>query len=76
MKVEGKIGNKQKIFTPCFSCGHVKDMPLNIRTYDCPECGLSIERDLNASINLRNAVGSVVDACGRSAADSSGGSRK
>ena len=60
----------------CSSCGHVQDMPLNIRTYDCPECGLSIDRDLNASINLRNAVGLTVDACGRSAADSSGGSRK
>nr|WP_293160714.1 RNA-guided endonuclease TnpB family protein [Okeania sp. SIO2C9] len=23
----------------CSSCGHVQDMPLNIRTYDCPECG-------------------------------------
>ncbi|NEQ75980.1 MAG: transposase [Okeania sp. SIO2C9] len=27
-------------------------MPLNIRNYDCPECGLSMDRDLNASINL------------------------
>ncbi len=77
----------------CSSCGHVQDMPLNIRTYDCPECGLSIDRDLNASINLRkrvcnseetseckthlrSAVSLTVDACGRSAADSSGGSRK
>ena len=51
-------------------------MPLNVRTYDCPECGLSIDRDLNASINLRDAVGLTVNACGRSAADSSGGSRK
>ncbi|WP_375340785.1 zinc ribbon domain-containing protein [Okeania sp. SIO2C9] len=33
-------------------CGHVQDMPLNIRNYDCPECGLSMDRDLNASINL------------------------
>ncbi|NET77526.1 transposase [Okeania hirsuta] len=48
----------------CSSCGHVQDMPLNIRTYDCPECGLSIERDLNASINLRDAVGLTVNACG------------
>ncbi|MEM1171673.1 MAG: RNA-guided endonuclease TnpB family protein [Cyanobacteria bacterium P01_H01_bin.35] len=60
----------------CSNCGHVQDMPLNVRTYDCPECGLSIDRDLNASINLRDAVGLTVNACGRSAADSSGGSRK
>ncbi|MGB3513301.1 MAG: zinc ribbon domain-containing protein [Microcoleaceae cyanobacterium] len=51
-------------------------MPLNLRTYECGSCGISIDRDLNASINLRNAVGLTVDACGRSAADSSGGSRK
>ncbi|MGD1702108.1 RNA-guided endonuclease InsQ/TnpB family protein [Dapis sp. BLCC M229] len=48
----------------CSNCGHVQDMPLNVRTYDCPECGLSIDRDLNASINLRNAVGLTVNACG------------
>ncbi len=41
----------------CSNCGHVQDMPLSFRTYDCPDCGLSIDRDLNASINLRNAVG-------------------
>ncbi|OZH54406.1 transposase [Hydrocoleum sp. CS-953] len=60
----------------CSNCGYVQDMPLNLRTYECPECGLSIDRDLNASINLRNAVGLTVNACGRSAADSSGRSRK
>ncbi len=60
----------------CSNCGHVQDMPLNVRTYDCPDCGISIDRDLNASINLRNAVGLTVNACGRSAADGSGGSRK
>ncbi|NEO54419.1 MAG: IS200/IS605 family element transposase accessory protein TnpB [Okeania sp. SIO3B5] len=77
----------------CSNCDHIQDMPLNLRTYDCQSCGLSIDRDLNASINLRkrvrnsevsseckthsrDAVGLTVDACGRSAADSSGGSRK
>ncbi len=48
----------------CCRCGHVQDMPLSVRTYDCPDCGLSIDRDLNASINLRNAVGLTVNACG------------
>ncbi|NES65962.1 MAG: IS200/IS605 family element transposase accessory protein TnpB [Okeania sp. SIO2D1] len=48
----------------CSNCGHIQDMPLNLRTYDCMKCGLSIDRDLNASINLRNAVGSTVNACG------------
>ncbi|MGD1804776.1 RNA-guided endonuclease InsQ/TnpB family protein [Dapis sp. BLCC M126] len=40
----------------CSNCGHVQDMPLNLRTYNCPECGLSIDRDLNASINLKKRV--------------------
>ncbi len=48
----------------CSRCGHVQDMPLHLRTYDCPECGLSIDRDLNASINLRDAVGLTVNASG------------
>ena len=29
-------------------------MPLNIRTYECDACGISIDRDLNAAINIRN----------------------
>ncbi|NES04535.1 MAG: transposase [Okeania sp. SIO2F4] len=31
-------------------------MPNYLTTYDCPECGLSIDRDLNASINLIKRV--------------------
>jgi putative transposase len=38
----------------CSNCGNKKDMPLNLRTYNCPACGRSIERDLNASINILN----------------------
>jgi len=36
------------------NCGNKKDMPLNLRTYNCPACGISIDRDLNASINILN----------------------
>ena len=38
----------------CSNWGNKKDMPLNIRTYDCPVCGRSIDRDLNASLNILN----------------------
>lgn len=39
----------------CSGCGHVKkEMPLNKRAYLCDCCGLEIDRDLNAAINLRN----------------------
>ncbi|MBE9214907.1 transposase [Plectonema cf. radiosum LEGE 06105] len=36
----------------CSNCGHIQDMPLKERTYDCKNCGHSIDRDLNAAINL------------------------
>lgn len=29
-------------------------MPLDARVYKCPKCGTIIDRDLNASINIRN----------------------
>jgi putative transposase len=36
----------------CSNCGHIQDMPLKERTYNCQSCGHSIDRDLNAAINL------------------------
>ena len=37
----------------CSSCGMVKDaMPLSERTYCCDGCGLVIDRDVNAAMNL------------------------
>ena len=38
----------------CSCCGHVQDMPLSRRVYECPSCGMSLDRDLNASINILN----------------------
>ncbi|MDR0879183.1 MAG: transposase [Clostridioides sp.] len=39
----------------CSCCGHIKtDLRLKERTYICLDCGLTIDRDLNASINLAN----------------------
>ena len=40
----------------CSSCGHRHKMPLDQRTYVCPHCGLVIDRDLNAAINLANYI--------------------
>ena len=38
----------------CSKCGHIKsDLKLKDRIYKCNECGLIIDRDLNAAINLR-----------------------
>lgn len=37
----------------CSDCGHVKDLlPLSNRIYECDCCGMVIDRDLNAAINL------------------------
>ena len=52
----------------CSSCGHKKNnLTLSERTYHCSECGTSIDRDVNAAINLRDvAVGhtETENACG------------
>ena len=36
----------------CSSCGHRRLMPLWRRVYDCPSCGLSVDRDTNAAKNI------------------------
>lgn len=39
----------------CSQCGGVKkDLKLSDRTYKCEKCGLIIDRDFNASVNLMN----------------------
>ena len=55
----------------CSNCGKPKkDLGLGERTYRCRFCGMSLDRDLNASINLRNegmriyTVGHTGCACG------------
>ena len=40
----------------CSSCGNKKPMELEDRTYECPVCGLVIDRDLNAASNIREEV--------------------
>ena len=38
----------------CSHCGHKKEtLSLNQRIYDCTHCGLSIDRDHNAAINIK-----------------------
>ena len=45
----------------CSACGHRQPMPLSVRVYECPHCGLVIHRDHNGSLNIladaRQAVG-------------------
>ena len=40
----------------CHKCGHIKkDLKLSDRTYKCSECGYVGDRDINSSLNLRDA---------------------
>jgi putative transposase len=41
----------------CSACGHCQPMPLAVRVYECPTCGLVIHRDHNGSVNI------LADAC-------------
>jgi putative transposase len=39
----------------CSACGHRQPMPLSVRVYECPHCGLLIQRDHNGSLNILEA---------------------
>lgn len=53
----GKFLIKADKFFPstkqCSSCGNKQEIPLSVRTYNCPNCALEIDRDLNAALNLK-----------------------
>jgi len=59
----------------CSACGvKIETLPLSVRQWDCPDCGASHNRDLNAARNLATyAASSAVSACGE---DGSGSGRK
>ena len=40
----------------CSCCGQIKKMKIEDRIYECENCGLKLDRDLNAAINLANYV--------------------
>ena len=37
----------------CHKCGYRQSMPLKMRTYDCPQCGIAFDREWNAAINIK-----------------------
>ncbi|MDO9517001.1 MAG: transposase [Methanosarcinaceae archaeon] len=50
----------------CSSCGIKVPKSLSVRTHKCPYCGLELDRDVNAAINILNlsTVGTTGRACG------------
>jgi putative transposase len=49
----------------CCECKQIKeDLKLSDRVFKCNNCGFTSDRDLNASINLEQAVSFTVLACG------------
>ncbi|ROO88213.1 putative transposase [Actinocorallia herbida] len=60
-----RIGRFEPTSQICSVCG-VKDgpKPLNIREWECPRCGSVHDRDINAAINIAQAAGLAVTACG------------
>lgn len=52
---KGDIGGYVLSSKICSKCGNIKeDLTLKDRIFVCPHCGSVIDRDLNASINLKN----------------------
>lgn len=49
----------------CSACGHRQEMALSVRVYECPVCGLVIDRDHNGSINILAAALQAVGRHGR-----------
>lgn len=53
----------------CSGCGARQSMPLQVRQYNCPNCGISLDRDLNAALNIRdyskNSVSYTESDCGQ-----------
>ena len=59
----------------CSACGvKIETLPLSVRQWDCPACGVHHDRDMNAARNLATyAASSAVSACGE---EGSGPGRK
>ncbi|WPB96100.1 RNA-guided endonuclease InsQ/TnpB family protein [Streptomyces malaysiensis] len=59
-----RIGRFEPTSQVCSVCG-VKDgpKPLHIREWTCRACGTTLDRDINAAVNIGRAAGLAVTAC-------------
>ena len=60
-----RIGRWAPTSQVCSACG-AKDgpKPLHIRAWQCQACGVWLDRDVNAAVNVAKAAGLAVTACG------------
>jgi putative transposase len=56
----------------CSGCFHRQEMPLSVRVYECPVCGLVIHRDYNSSKNILEQALEAVGRHGRVIPEASG----
>ena len=63
IEYKGALNNIEIVIAPrfypsskkCSRCGNIKeDLKLKDRIYHCDKCGIELDRDFNASLNLRN----------------------
>ena len=65
-----KIDKNYPSSRKCSNCGYVREkLALDERSWICPECGVVLDRDINAAINIRNRGIEIVSqqAAGRAA---------
>ncbi len=61
----------------CSGCGCIKDsLSLSERTFKCDACGLVIDRDLNAALNIKHLAASYADSLNGRGLGSTGDGRK
>ncbi|POM26664.1 putative transposase [Actinomadura rubteroloni] len=60
-----RIGRFEPTSRVCSACG-MKDgpKPLRVRVWTCGACGATLDRDINAAVNIGRAAGLAVTACG------------
>ena len=60
-----RIGRFVPTSQTCSACG-IKDgpKPLHVRAWQCQGCGVWLDRDVNAAVNVAKAAGLAVTACG------------
>ena len=53
-RIFAKIGTFYQSSKTCSACGHkLKELSLATRSWTCPHCGAHHDRDLNASLNIK-----------------------